>query len=86
LKYVDRRTPFKLTLNPEDIYKFKIKNLEFSPAKFDWCEKERERFIVTSVDKLSIMWNFKSILRGDTYDYEIKNLKENIKTIEFKYD
>ena len=85
IKTADRRKPFKLALNPQDVLRYKLKSVTFSPAKFDWCEKERERFIVTSVGKLSILWNFKSILRGDIYDYEIKELKDNIKTINFKY-
>mmetsp|Transcript_114630 Transcript_114630/g.171447 ORF Transcript_114630/g.171447 Transcript_114630/m.171447 type:complete len:85 (-) Transcript_114630:55-309(-) len=41
--------PRKLVLHPEDVAFLNIKEIKFSPAKFDDSEKNKENFIVSGV-------------------------------------
>lgn len=53
----DKKVPIKLTLTPTDIYRYKIKNLDFKPAKFDENKVKKENFIITCTGKYTIVWS-----------------------------
>ena len=58
----------------------------FTPAKFDVDEMCKETSIVTSVKNILVIWNFKSVKRGDLQDYEIIKLDEPIVKAEVQYE
>lgn len=57
LKYEDRRMPVRLMLKTEDLLKYKMKNVRFTPARFNDSENGKENEIITSTGKFSIIWN-----------------------------
>jgi VID27 C-terminal WD40-like domain len=68
-------TPFKLTVDPRDIVKHQIKQVNFTPARFNNGDNINESSIVTSTGRFLLTWNFekvkKGMLRGG---YKIKNM------------
>jgi len=70
----EKPTPFKLTLKPEDLVKYQIKYLNFTPAKFNNGDNEVEDSIVSSVRDLLVTWNFAKVKHGVLRSYKIKKL------------
>jgi len=69
----EKPNPKKLTLRPTDRAKWKVQNLNFTPARFNNGEGN-ETSIVTSSGDILVTWNFKKILKGVLNDYKIKKL------------
>jgi hypothetical protein len=68
--------PFKLTIDPKDIVKNQIKQINFTPAKFNNGDDVHETSIVTSSGKFLVTWNFEKVKKGHLRGgYKIKNLK-----------
>lgn len=80
-----RKTPKKLTISPEDIAKYQILSLNFTPAKFNINESTEENAIISSTGKLIVIWNFSSIKSGNLSDYYIKPMTDNIIKNEFRF-
>ncbi len=70
----DRRTPFRLTILPQDMKKYKMTEIDFQPAKFNDNENLSERCIIASTGPYLVTWNLKHVLRGQTYRYEVKKI------------
>jgi len=81
----ERRTPFRLTILPQDMKKYKMTEVDFQTAKFNDNENLSERCIVASTGPYLITWNLKHVLRGQTHKYEIKRLDDYIVSNEFRY-
>lgn len=79
--------PFKLTVDPKDIVKYQIKQVNFTPARFNNGDHINETSIVTSTGKFLVTWNFekvkKGMLRGG---YKIKNLHSHAVDGQFQYN
>lgn len=80
-----RRNPRKLTLKPEDIARYNIRELKFTPAYFNVGENMEENSIITSTGQYLIVWNFNSVKKHRYFDYKIKPLEETVVGNEFKY-
>merc|ERR1712141_490309 len=64
--------PLKLQLKTSDMYKHKIKRINFTPATFDKnVNSKGESFIVTSTGPYIIKWNFTKAKLGFTQVYTI---------------
>lgn len=83
----EKPVPFKLQLRPQDISKNKIKQIKFTPAKFDTGESIKEQWIITSTGPYLITWNFDKIRRfGIVDDYKIKKCPEKVVADQFRYN
>jgi hypothetical protein len=49
-----------------------LKELNFTPAKFDIQKDKDEKYIVTSTGNYLITWSLRNILKGKIYDYDVK--------------
>lgn len=63
--------PIKLQLDPSDCAMHNIKELNFTPARFNVGEGQEE-FISTSTGQFIVMWNFTAIKQGRRFRYKIK--------------
>ncbi|KAL4463502.1 hypothetical protein ABPG72_007603 [Tetrahymena utriculariae] len=86
IKIEDRPTPIRLQLSSEDQYYLKLKEIGFTPAKFDNCLTKKEKFIVSSTGAFTIVWDFIKVLQKKTQCYEIKKSDELIQQAEFKFN
>lgn len=80
-----RRAPIKLQLQPKDIAKHKIREIKFTPARFNTGENIDESWIVTSTGPFMIVWDFVKIKKGRYDAYRIKKMEEEIMTDNFRY-
>eukprot|EP00475_Leptophrys_vorax_P037991 TRINITY_DN6621_c2_g1_i2.p1 TRINITY_DN6621_c2_g1~~TRINITY_DN6621_c2_g1_i2.p1 ORF type:complete len:117 (-),score=29.93 TRINITY_DN6621_c2_g1_i2:103-453(-) len=79
--------PFKLQIKPEDIAKYKIRDIDFTTAKFDTGEAITEKWIIASTGPFVITWNFEKIRRyGIVDDYKIKKYAEQVVSDQFRYN
>ena len=70
----EKPTPMKLTISSNDIVKYQLDCINFTPARFNNGENIEEDSIVTSVNNLLIIWNFAKVKRGVLRIYKIKPL------------
>lgn len=70
----EKPNPMKLTLSPNDLVKYQIGNVCFTPARFNNGDNVQEDSIVTSVNNLLVIWNFAKVQRGVLRSYKIKPL------------
>ncbi|PPS96365.1 Vacuolar import/degradation Vid27-related protein [Cryptosporidium hominis] len=72
----------KLRLKPEDLFHYKITEVNFTPARFDQCQGPEgfwaETKIVTSIDNFVIVWDFEAVKRGNLYSYSIKEVESRV--------
>lgn len=72
----------KLRLKPEDLFNYKITEVNFTPARFDQCQDTKgiggETKIVTSIENLVIVWDFEAVKRGNLYSYSIKEVENRV--------
>lgn len=80
-KYV----PYRLTISPEDMRKYNVKEINFTAAKFNDTKDGIERFIVSSTGNLVITWSYKKITAGHKEQYKIKQMDDNVLGAEFRY-
>lgn len=66
--------PIVLSLDPDDIAKYKLSSLLFTAARFDESEKK----IISSTGSLAIVWDFASIKKSNLISYSIKLMKDYI--------
>ena len=67
----EARVPFRLTILPNDMKKYKIFDITFQPGKFNDNEGDVEKFIIASTGEFLVTWNLKDVLRGFTNKYEV---------------
>ncbi|EAR95804.2 Vid27 cytoplasmic protein (macronuclear) [Tetrahymena thermophila SB210] len=86
IKIDNRPVPIRLQLSSEDQYYLKLKEIGFTPAKFDNCLTKKEKFIVSTTGAFTIVWDFIKVLQKKTQCYEIKKSDEPIQQAEFKFN
>lgn len=82
----DKPVPFKLQLKPQDIRKYNIDHIEFTPAKFNIGENIEEQWIVTSTGPFLITWNFRKVKQGVRDEYKIKMIGDTVMADQFRYN
>jgi len=82
----DKPTPIKLTLKPQDRQKYKLRVLNFRPARFNNGSQNEEVAIVSSSGDCLITWNFKLVQRGHFSAYKVTQIGEQIVDNQFMYD
>ena len=63
-----------LALSHQDVVSYKLKQIEFSPAKFD----ESRNVIITSTGSLAILWDFAKIKNSGKLGYSVKPMRDFI--------
>eukprot|EP00474_Spongospora_subterranea_P008741 CRZ09199.1 hypothetical protein [Spongospora subterranea] len=77
--------PIKLQLKPQDMVKYRIREVCFRKANFDMGEGKKEQWIVSATGNLLITWNMKNVLRGRINDYTVKVYDEAVVADQFRY-
>jgi hypothetical protein len=67
----DKKIPYKLSLNVEDIQRYRIKDVSFTPAKFDDSKDGNEKYIVSSTGSFLITWSLRNIVKDHKNKYEV---------------
>ena len=80
-----KRPPKKLTISPEDLARYNMREVRFTPAKFNVDALSRETSIVTSTGNYLVIWDFAKIRRGKLFEYRIKTMDERLLGGEFGY-
>mmetsp|Transcript_21596 Transcript_21596/g.39494 ORF Transcript_21596/g.39494 Transcript_21596/m.39494 type:complete len:704 (-) Transcript_21596:29-2140(-) len=80
-----KQSPKRLTLKPQDVAKYCLSEINFTPAKFDNCSEWRETSIVTTTGAYMVVWSLKGIAKGNLYDYKVKRLEDNAIDAQFMY-
>jgi hypothetical protein len=72
--------PKKLTINNKDIAKYKIRSVDFTPARFNNGDSSHinQDSIVTSVGPYLITWNFLKVQKGHLQSYKIAILPDQV--------
>eukprot|EP00347_Sterkiella_histriomuscorum_P022900 403336735 len=82
----EKPAPLKLSLKPQDIIKYQIKQINFTPARFNNGDNIVEDSIVTSCGDLLITWNFNKVKRGVLRSYKIKKLPQPAVDGQFQFN
>ena len=83
----EKPNPLKLQLKAQDIAKFRIRAIDFKPAKFNnFSANGEETSIVTSTGNYLVTWNFKKVMRGVLNEYQVKELTTNPVDNQFQLD
>ncbi|CDW81218.1 UNKNOWN [Stylonychia lemnae] len=82
----DKPMPLKLTLKHQDIVKYQLQPMSFTPARFNNGDNIVEDSIVTSVRDLLITWNFEKVKRGVLRSYKIQKLPSKAVDGQFQYN
>ncbi|KAJ1978042.1 Vacuolar import and degradation protein 27 [Dimargaris verticillata] len=80
----ERLPPVKLQLDPKHIA-FMGTFVAFTPAHFNTGPGDREKKIVTSTGPYVISWNFRRVLQGHRYDYQIKKYADQVVADNFRF-
>jgi hypothetical protein len=80
-----KRPPKKLTISPEDLARYNIREVRFTPAKFNVDALSTESSIVTSTGNFLVIWDFAKIKQGKLFEYKIKRMDELLIGGEFGY-
>eukprot|EP00478_Filoreta_tenera_P000744 GABV01000749.1.p1 GENE.GABV01000749.1~~GABV01000749.1.p1 ORF type:complete len:359 (-),score=105.42 GABV01000749.1:47-970(-) len=78
--------PFKLQLKPQDMVRYNIKKIRFTPAHFETGENIEESWIVTSTGRFLVTWNFRKIKQGRLDRYSIRALDAKVVADEFRFN
>jgi len=77
--------PIKLQISPDDMVKYNIAALHFTPAHFNTGDGTEE-FISTSTGNYIITWNFTKIKQGKRFHYKIKRCDSEVVADQFLYN
>jgi hypothetical protein len=80
-----KQSPKRLTLKPQDIARYSISEVSFTPAKFDNGDSRRETAIITTTGPYMVIWSLKGIKKGNLYDYKVKRLDDCAIDAQFMY-
>lgn len=78
--------PKTLKIKPIDINKYKMENLNFTPARFNVNQTTGETNIITSLGDYVVDWNFGKIKKGIFDDYKIKRVNQKVLENQFKFN
>jgi len=82
----DKKIPYKLTIKPEDMYKYRIPEVDFTPARFNDSKNGQEKYIITSTGNCIVYWTLKNILKGKKDRYKIKEIGSKIVSNDFRFN
>ena len=82
----EKPAPKKLSIKPQDRVKFKINEINFTPAKFNNGDHVSETSIVSSTGDFLITWNFNYVKRGVLNKYKIKKLPNYVVNNQFQFN
>jgi len=77
--------PIKLQLNPTDLVKYNIEEVNFTPAHFNTGDGIQEEWIITSTGPYIITWDFKKVKEGHRFSYKIKKAASKVVADIFRY-
>lgn len=80
-----KRPPKKLTISPEDLARYNIREIRFTAAKFNIDQMDRETSIVTTTGNYMIIWNFNKVKAGKLFDYKIMRMDNYLLGAEFEH-
>lgn len=78
--------PKRLTISNKDIAKYKIRNMDLTPARFNNGDNIQEDSIVSSTGNYLITWNFLKVKKGNLQAYKIKKLPERAVDNQFQFN
>lgn len=78
--------PLRLCLRKSDLTKYGIRNVNFTPAKFNMGDNVEESYIITTTGQYIIKWNFDRAKKGFLKDYMISKRSGLIKQGNFRYN
>ena len=70
----EKAIPKKLRLSIDDCRKYGVKEVRFTPAKFNDSQDGKEKFIVTSTGDLILTWRLIDVIRGNVLKYEVNSV------------
>eukprot|EP01016_Furgasonia_blochmanni_P037739 TRINITY_DN4475_c0_g1_i19.p1 TRINITY_DN4475_c0_g1~~TRINITY_DN4475_c0_g1_i19.p1 ORF type:complete len:213 (-),score=46.86 TRINITY_DN4475_c0_g1_i19:578-1216(-) len=82
----DKPIPIRLFLKPEDLAKYGIKEVAFTPARFDENQDKKEKFIVSGIAEYIVTWSLKNAASGRRMEYDIKRVEDKVVSNEFRYN
>lgn len=82
----EKPRPILLKIKPNDIAKYRLEDLSFSPARFNVSKVDGETNIITSLGDYVINWNFSRIKKGILDDYKVKRVFQNVVDNQFKFN
>jgi hypothetical protein len=82
----EKPKPKILKINGNDIVKYGLSQINFTPARFNIDKANGETNIITSIGEYIINWNFTKVLKGIINDYKIKKVDQNVLGNQFKYN
>lgn len=78
-------TPRKLVIRPEDIVRYRMGDVSFTPAHFNTGRSTLEKSIVTSTGPFLITWNFRAVKLGRLNCYNITRYRDTILADDFAF-
>jgi hypothetical protein len=78
--------PKILKIKTNDIAKYNLASLSFTPARFNVNKQDGETNIITSLGDYVINWNFNKIKKGILDDYKVKRVNQTIVDNQFKFN
>lgn len=81
----NKPAPRKLVIKPEDIVKYRMGEINFTPAHFN-TGSSLERSIVTSTGPFIVTWNFRSVKLGRLDNYKVARYQDNVVADDFAYN
>lgn len=81
----NKPTPRKLVIKPEDIVRYRMGEISFTPAHFNTGRSTLEKGIVTSTGPFLITWNFRAVKLGRLNSYNITRFRDNIVADDFAF-
>ncbi len=82
----EKPKPKILRINNNDIIKYNISKINFTPARFNIDKVNGETNIITSIGECIVNWSFTKVLKGIVNDYKIKKVNQNVIENQFKFD
>ncbi|EER02413.1 hypothetical protein Pmar_PMAR016781 [Perkinsus marinus ATCC 50983] len=67
-----------ISITQEDFVKYGLKDINFTPARFECGPSGVEETIVTTTGSLMVTWNLKDVLRGRTHKYSVATMGDYI--------
>jgi len=83
----NKPTPIKLSLRSEDLVKYNIDRVNFTPARFNIGDNIDEHWILTSTGPYLVLWNFNSIIKHkNRFDYRIQRCPQQVVADQFRFN
>ncbi len=84
----EKPVPLKLAITPEDMLRYGIKEVNFTPAFFNTgtIANTSEQWIATSTGPFVITWNFLRVKQGQRSAYKIQKTQEQVVMDRFRHN